>query len=129
MRQVAERYGVHVTHNGMCKCPFHNDKNPSMKIYEKQFHCFGCKANGDVISFTGRLFNIPPKDAAQKLADDFYISYDNRYPAQRVQRRHMPRDEDVFAALSISVIIIFSFLKMCFHKHIIRIRSKASGMT
>ena len=97
MRQVAERYGVHVTHNGMCKCPFHNDKNPSMKIYEKQFHCFGCKANGDVISFTGRLFNIPPKEAAQKLADDFYIPYDNRYPAQRVQRRHMPRDEDVFA--------------------------------
>ena len=28
-RQAAEHYGIHVHRNGMCVCPFHNDKNPS----------------------------------------------------------------------------------------------------
>ena len=73
--QAAERYGLKVGHGGMCKCPFHNDKNPSMKV-DKRFHCFGCQADGDVITFTGRLFNITPKEAALKLADDFFIRYD-----------------------------------------------------
>ena len=31
-RQAAERYGIKVNRNGMCACPFHNDKNPSMKV-------------------------------------------------------------------------------------------------
>ena len=30
--QAAERYGLKVERNGMCKCPFHNDRNPSMKV-------------------------------------------------------------------------------------------------
>ena len=31
-RQAAEYYGVRVNRNGMAVCPFHNDKNPSMKV-------------------------------------------------------------------------------------------------
>ena len=31
-RQAAERYGVRVGRTGMCVCPFHDDKNPSMKV-------------------------------------------------------------------------------------------------
>ena len=31
-RQAAERYGIKVNRNGMCVCPFHNDRNPSMKV-------------------------------------------------------------------------------------------------
>ena len=45
-RQAAEHYGIRVNRNGMCVCPFHNDKNPSMKV-DKRFHCFGCQADGD----------------------------------------------------------------------------------
>ena len=36
-RQAAERYGIRVGRNGMCVCPFHNDKNPSMKV-DRRFH-------------------------------------------------------------------------------------------
>ena len=50
-RQAAEYYGLEVKRNGMTCCPFHNDKNPSMKVDER-FHCFGCGADGDVIDFT-----------------------------------------------------------------------------
>ena len=30
--QAAEHYGIRVGRNGMCVCPFHDDKNPSMKL-------------------------------------------------------------------------------------------------
>lgn len=31
-RQAAERYGIRVERNGMCRCPFHHDDTPSMKL-------------------------------------------------------------------------------------------------
>lgn len=49
-RQAAEYYGIRVNRNGMCLCPFHEDKHPSMKV-DKRFHCFACQADGDVIDF------------------------------------------------------------------------------
>jgi len=62
-RQAAELYGIHVNSHDMAVCPFHQDKNPSMKMDER-FSCFGCQATGDVIDFTARLFDLKPKDAA-----------------------------------------------------------------
>ena len=62
-RQAAEHYGVRVGRNGMCVCPFHDDKNPSMKV-DRRFHCFGCQADGDVIDFVSRLEAVSPKEAA-----------------------------------------------------------------
>ena len=76
-RQVAEMYGIKVNRNGMAVCPFHNDKNPSMKV-DKRFHCFACQADGDAVDFVSRLFGLPCKEAAMKLADDFGIPYDSR---------------------------------------------------
>lgn len=70
-------YGISVNRHGMAVCPFHNDKNPSMKV-DKRFHCFACQADGDAVDFVSRLFGLPSKAAAMKLADDFGISYDNR---------------------------------------------------
>ena len=75
---AAEMYGIKVNRNGMAVCPFHNDKNPSMKV-DKRFHCFACQADGDVIDFVSRLCGLPCKEAAMKLADDFGISYDSRH--------------------------------------------------
>ena len=36
-RQAAEHFGIRVGRNGMCVCPFHADKNPSMKV-DRRFH-------------------------------------------------------------------------------------------
>ena len=74
-RQAAEHFGIRVGRNGMCVCPFHADKNPSMKV-DRRFHCFGCQADGDVIDFVGRLFQLSPYDAARKLMADFHLSPD-----------------------------------------------------
>ena len=72
----------------MACCPFHNDKNPSMKL-DKRFHCFGCQADGDVIDFVARFYDMGLKEAAEKLADDFGIQYDTngKGPPQRVSVR------------------------------------------
>jgi DNA primase len=76
--QVAEMYDIKVNRHGMAVCPFHNDKNPSMKV-DKCFHCFACQADGDAVDFVSRLFGLPCKETAMKLADDFGISYDSRH--------------------------------------------------
>ena len=71
--QAAAYYGVRIGRNGMCRCPFHSDKTPSMKINETYFYCFGCHSTGDVIDFTAGLLGLSPLDAARKLAADFGI--------------------------------------------------------
>ena len=74
VRQAAERYGLKVGRNGMACCPFHEDRNPSLKLNEDYFYCFGCGATGDVIAFTARLCGLCGYEAANKLADDFGVS-------------------------------------------------------
>lgn len=57
--KVALHYGLKVKG---CKtpCPFHKDKDPSLVFYihTNSFHCFGCKASGDVITLIQMLEEI-----------------------------------------------------------------------
>ena len=71
--RAAEHYGLTVSRSGMTRCPFHDDRHPSMKFYEDRFHCFGCQTGGDVIDLTAKLFGITNREAAQKLTADFGI--------------------------------------------------------
>ena len=71
-RQAAERYGLKVNRAGMACCPFHDDRNPSMKLDER-FYRFGCGATGDAVDLTARLLELSPKEAAVQLASDFGI--------------------------------------------------------
>ena len=82
VREAAELYGIAVGRGGMACCPFHDDRHPSMKV-DTRFHCFGCGADGDVIDFTARLYDLSPKEAAEKLAQDFDLSYDSKAPPRR----------------------------------------------
>ena len=83
VREAAQMYGIEVNRSGMACCPFHDDKNPSMKLNEDYFYCFGCGATGDVIDFTSRLYNLSPKEAAEKLAQDFGLAYNSQAPPRR----------------------------------------------
>ena len=72
-RDAAVHYGHRVSRSGMMRCPFHNDRIPSMKV-DRNFICFGCQEKGDVIRFTERLFNLTPYEAAVKLIEDFHLN-------------------------------------------------------
>lgn len=65
-------YGIKINDKGKCCCPFHNDKNPSMKV-DSRYHCFGCGADGDVIDFASNYFGLSAIDAAKKINEDFHL--------------------------------------------------------
>ena len=77
---AARYYGLNVTHGGMCRCPFHDDKNPSMKLYEDHFHCFGCGKHGDVIDLVSELCGIPIIEAARLINRDYNLGLDTGQP-------------------------------------------------
>ena len=71
MTEVAHYYGVRMTGGSFANCLWHEDRTPSMKIYEDHFYCYGCGEHGDMIDLVGRLFSVSPFQAAQRLARDF----------------------------------------------------------
>lgn len=92
-RAVAEYYGHRVNRNGMMRCPFHDDKRPSMKV-DQNFICFGCQEKGDVIDFAARLFGMTPYDAAGKLIADMglTVTAENRPDVQPGTRQRAKRE-------------------------------------
>ncbi len=91
-RQAAERCGIKINRNGMAVCPFHNDKNPSMKI-DNRYYCFGCGEKGDAIDFVAKFYGLGKKDAALQIASEFGISFDNnkcRKPPPKRKRKLSP---------------------------------------
>lgn len=51
-------------------CPFHNEKSPSFNVVAKKqfYHCFGCGASGNAISFVMNYLNQGFIDAVETLA-------------------------------------------------------------
>lgn len=54
--------------NGLC--PFHNEKTPSFTVFNatQTYHCFGCGAGGDVVTFVRRIENLDYVEALRFLA-------------------------------------------------------------
>lgn len=70
---IVSRY-VHLKRSGsnfVGLCPFHNEKTPSFTVSESKqlFHCFGCGAGGDVITFIMRIENLSFVEAVKYLAE------------------------------------------------------------
>src|SRR3954465_15633626 len=53
-------------------CPFHNEKSPSFTVNDEKgfFHCFGCAAHGDAISFVMKFDHLKYPEAIELLARD-----------------------------------------------------------
>ena len=51
-------------------CPFHGEKTPSFYVYDDGFHCFGCGAHGDAISFVMRADGASFIEAVERLAGE-----------------------------------------------------------
>lgn len=56
-------------------CPFHNEKSPSFSISvgDKHYHCFGCGAHGDAISFLMEYSKLSFKDALSFLSEKYQV--------------------------------------------------------
>jgi DNA primase len=53
-------------------CPFHNEKTPSFTVNEEKgfFHCFGCGAHGDAMTFVMRAEGSSFPEAVERLANE-----------------------------------------------------------
>jgi len=56
-------------------CPFHNEKTPSFTVNDQKgfYHCFGCQAHGDIISFVMNNEGLQYKEAVLKIANQYGI--------------------------------------------------------
>ena len=74
-------------------CPFHTEKTPSFSVNgtEGFYHCFGCKASGDAITFLRETEQLDFADAVEQLAAAANITL--TYDAPRTQRANQLRKE------------------------------------
>jgi len=87
LRKVGGRY------TGLC--PFHQEKTPSFSVAPDRgtYHCFGCNAGGDSISFVRETEGLDFVGAIEWLADRFHVplEYDESSPEADAQRRRRER--------------------------------------
>ena len=55
MNDILKYYNIKRVRNMFC-CPFHNDKTPSAKAYEKTYFCFGCGKRWRFNTIHSKLF-------------------------------------------------------------------------
>ena len=67
MHEVLGMYGLQANRAGFIRCPFHEEKTPSMKIYPDGFYCFGCGAHGDQVDFVRTMEGCSFREAAAML--------------------------------------------------------------
>lgn len=70
-------------------CPFHDDKNPSLKIWTDQnkWHCFGCKLHGDAISLVAEVEGLNNTEAIKFLINDLGLAQPSVKEVQAMQRK------------------------------------------
>ena len=72
-------------------CPFHNEKSPSFYVYDDHFHCFGCGAHGDAITFVMRSEGAAFPEAVERLAAEAGMEVP-KASAQEAARERRVRD-------------------------------------
>jgi len=61
-------------------CPFHGEKSPSFHVYDDHFHCFGCGAHGDAISFVMQSEGAAFPEAVERLAGEAGLEVPKQSP-------------------------------------------------
>jgi len=71
-------------------CPFHGEKSPSFYVYDDHYHCFGCGAHGDAISFVMQSQSVAFMDAVTQLAAEAGLDVPQPSPeAAETERRRL----------------------------------------
>lgn len=78
-------------------CPFHNEKSPSFNVVAKKqfYHCFGCGASGNAISFVMNYLNQGFVDAVETLATRLGLTI----PRDKQTEKNNP-SQDLYKLLS-----------------------------
>ncbi|MFM7414955.1 MAG: DNA primase [Alphaproteobacteria bacterium] len=72
-------------------CPFHGEKTPSFYVYDDHFHCFGCGAHGDAVTFVMRADGAQFMEAVERLAGEAGLEVPKLAPRD-AERARQARD-------------------------------------
>jgi DNA primase len=71
-------------------CPFHGEKSPSFYVYDDGYHCFGCGAHGDAITFVMQSQGLSFIEAVGQLAAEAGLEVPKPTPeAAEAERRRV----------------------------------------
>lgn len=81
-----------------------------MKIYDRDFYCFGCGAHGDIFTFVMRMERCSFKEAFQRLGG-IYQEMDLKtrllvYRRQQAARKKRERLDELFRKLKLTGMLI-----------------------
>jgi DNA primase len=88
--------------NYSARCPFHTEKTPSFSVSpSKQFyHCFGCGAHGNAISFLMEYGGLGYVDAVRELADSVGMKMPAFEPRGRDGKPAAPLAPDLYEVMA-----------------------------
>lgn len=88
--------------NFTARCPFHTEKSPSFTVSQaKQFyHCFGCSAHGNAISFLMEYSGLGYIDALRELADSVGMKLPAFEPKPGAKQPDGPPPVDLFELMA-----------------------------
>ena len=113
-------------------CPFHNEKTPSFHVHPNRgfYHCFGCKASGDVFSFLmhveGKAFPEVVRDLAERVGVEL-PAYDRQRDAEH--QRHKKESERLALAMEAATEFYRTQLRDHPHAEIARAELAARGVS
>ena len=103
MPDVLGRYGIEVNRNGMCCCPIHNERHPSMKVFKDGYKCFACGSAGDIFRFVQEMEQCDFKTAFKILGGTYQKSSDTarkcakaRFERQKQKKARAEQNEKDF---------------------------------
>jgi DNA primase len=81
--------------NFVARCPFHTEKTPSFSVNRKKqfFHCFGCGASGNAISFLMNFSHLDFVEAVEDLAGFAGIAV----PRESIEHQPRQQKEDLIS--------------------------------
>ena len=88
------------------KCPFHNENTPSFNVNNEKglFYCFGCKAGGNIITFTKKYKNFTFNEAVNyiseytgvKLSNNTFLNKDKHNQLNQTEIKILKACNDFF---------------------------------
>lgn len=82
---------IHRHGEWMGLCPFHKERTPSFTVVDGKgfYHCFGCGAHGDAISWRMEFHNESFREAVETLSGESLPAGEVREPALRIAEQQM----------------------------------------
>lgn len=98
--EEGKRMGLEPDRSGFCRCPFHQEKTASMKLYKGEggFHCYGCGAHGDVIRLVMAYYGINFRQALLRLDSEWGLGLRlSGRPLSQEEKRAAQRRQELLA--------------------------------